>query len=382
MPADTTLTEEHREVRRRVRHLAETVIAPAAAVVDRDAAFPRAAHEALVAEGLYVPHLPVALGGLGADALTSCLVIEEVARACASASLTPNVTRLVSLPLLAAAQPDLAERCLRPAATDGAILAFALSEEDAGSDAAAIRTRAVRDADEYVVTGSKRWITNAGVADHYLVAAVTEPETRAISLFVVDRDTEGLSFGPCEDKLGVRGSPTRSVFFDEVRVPAEQRVGAEGEGYRLALEALDHSRVTIAAQAVGLAQGALDYAAGYVCSRRQFGQAVGAFQGVRFMLAEMAMRLEAARQLTYAAAARSEARSSDLRFFSAAAKCFASDVAMRVTVDAVQLLGGHGYTRGSPVERMLRDAKVTQIYEGTNEILRGVLAKQVLAEVG
>jgi alkylation response protein AidB-like acyl-CoA dehydrogenase len=267
---------------------------------------------------------------------------------------------------------------------DGAIFAFALSEPDAGSDAAAISTTARRDGGQFVLDGVKRWITNAGVADYYLVAAVTDASkgSAGISLFVVHADAEGLSFGANEDKLGMRGSPTRTVHFAQVRVAEDRLVGTEGTGLDLALRALDHSRITIAAQAVGIAQGALDHASEHVRTRHQFGRAIADFQGVRFMLADMAMRLEAARQLTYAAAARADVESADLRFFSAAAKCFASDVAMAITVDAVQLLGGHGYTRNSPVERMLRDAKVTQIYEGSNEIQRVVVARQVLAGEG
>lgn len=373
---DATLSEEHRELRRRVRQVAETVIAPEAAAVDAEGKFPAASHRALVAEGLYALHVPRAYGGAGADTLASCLVVEEVARVCASSSLTPNVTRLASLPLLLASADELGERYLRPVA-DGAILAFALSEPGAGSDAAGLSTRAVREDGGYRIDGEKRWITNAGVADYYLVAARTEP---GISMFVVHADDEGVRVGPDEDKLGMRGSPTCPMYFEGVRIPADRLVGAEGQGLRLALGALDHSRITIAAQAVGIAQGALDHAAAYLTERRQFGRVLADFQGLRFKLADMAMTLEAARQLTYAAAARSTGDSPDLRFFSAAAKCFASDTAMRVTVDAVQLLGGHGYTRGSPVERMMRDAKVTQIYEGSNEVLRTVIAKQVLAE--
>ncbi|HWE88222.1 MAG TPA: acyl-CoA dehydrogenase family protein [Pseudonocardiaceae bacterium] len=382
--ADTTLTQRHRDLRHRLRRVATTTIAATAAEVDASGEFPMAAHKALVAEGLYAPHIPVEYGGLGGDTLSSCLVVEEVARVCASSSLTPNVTRLASLPLLAVGSAEQRRRYLTEVARDGAILAFALSEQDAGSDAAAIRTRARRTGEGYLLSGSKRWITNAGVASYYVVAAVTDPDAGAkgISLLLVHADDPGVTFGPDEDKLGMRGSPTRPVHFADVWVPAERLLGEEGQGLELALAALDHSRITIAAQAVGIAQGALDHAADYVSERHQFGRPVADFQAVRFKLADMAMHLEAARQLTYAAAGRSDANSGDLRFFAAAAKCFASDTAMRVTVDAVQLLGGHGYTRDSPMERMLRDAKVTQIYEGTNEILRVVMARQVLARGG
>jgi alkylation response protein AidB-like acyl-CoA dehydrogenase len=374
------LTAAHERARGEVREIAEREIAPAAAEVDRSAVFPRRAHEALVAAGWYAPHLPVRYGGRGADALTSCLVVEEVARACASASLTPNVTRLATLPLLASADDQMRQRYLPPVVSQGAILSFALSEADAGSDPAGMRTRAVRDGDGYVLNGAKRWITNASVAAYHVVAAVTDDTTTPprVSCFVVHADDPGVRVGEPEDKLGVRGSPTCSIDLRNVRLPADRLLGVEGEGMRVMLGALEQSRITIAAQAVGIGQGALDYATAYVKQRRQFGQAVADFQGVRFMLADMATRLVAARELTYAAAARSTAGTADLRFYSSAAKCFAADVAMQVTTDAVQLLGGNGYTRAHPVERMMRDAKVTQVYEGTNQIQRVVIAKALL----
>ena len=369
------LTAEHEDLRRRVRRVADEVIAPDAARVDRDGEFPHRAHRALADAGVYATHVPVKYGGVGADALSSCIVVEEVARVCVSSSLIPNVTRLGTLPLLAAGDERLCERYLRPVVSDGAIFAYALSEPDAGSDARSIQTRATRDGDWYVLDGKKRWITNASVADYFVVFAVAGA---GITCFVAHADDHGLRVGPPEDKLGVRASPTCVVEFDGVRIPAERRVGAEGEGLRFALGALDHSRITIAAQAVGVAQGALDYTADYIRRRRQFGRAIADFQGARFMIADMAMRVAAARELTYAAAVRSAASSDDLRFYSAAAKCFASDVAMQVTTDAVQLLGGNGYTRDHPVERMMRDAKVTQVYEGANQIQRVVIARAVL----
>jgi alkylation response protein AidB-like acyl-CoA dehydrogenase len=263
------------------------------------------------------------------------------------------------------------------------MFSYCLSEPDAGSDAAAMRTRARHDGDAYVLDGVKRWITNAGVSEYYTVFAMSDPDAgrRGISAFVVERSDAGVSFGAPEKKLGIKGSPTREVYLDGVRLEADRLIGAEGEGYRIAMRTLDHTRVTIAAQAVGIAQGALDHALGYVQQRRQFGQPVADFQGVQFMLADMGMRVEAARQLTYAAAGRSERGDADLAFFGAAAKAFASDTAMAVTTDAVQLLGGYGYTRDYPVERMMRDAKITQIYEGTNQIQRIVIARQLLAGV-
>jgi alkylation response protein AidB-like acyl-CoA dehydrogenase len=265
------------------------------------------------------------------------------------------------------------------------MFSYALSEPEAGSDAAAMRTRAVRDGDHWVLNGTKRWITNAGVSEYYTVMAVTDPSqgARGISAFVVEKSDPGVSFGAPEKKLGIKGSPTREVIMDDVRIPADRIIGEEGTGFKTALATLDHTRVTIAAQALGIAQGALDYAIGYVKERKQFGQPIGDFQGVQFMLADMAMKLEAARQLTYAAAAKSEravlgGKEKDLTFVSSAAKCFASDAAMEITTDAVQLLGGYGYVRDYPVERMMRDAKITQIYEGTNQIQRVVMARQLL----
>jgi alkylation response protein AidB-like acyl-CoA dehydrogenase len=244
-----------------------------------------------------------------------------------------------------------------------------------------MKTRAVRDGDQYVLDGVKRWITNAGVSDLYTVFAVTDPDARSrgISAFVVEKNDGGLSFGAPEKKLGVKGSPTCEVYFDNVRIPADRLIGEPGTGFGTAMQTLDHTRVTIAAQAIGIAQGALDYALGYVKERKQFGKAIAEFQGLQFMLADMGMKLEAARQLTYAAAAKSERGDADLTYFGAAAKCFASDVAMEITTDAVQLLGGYGYTKDYPVERMMRDAKITQIYEGTNQVQRIVMARQLLA---
>ncbi|PZG74822.1 acyl-CoA dehydrogenase, partial [Streptomyces sp. NTH33] len=370
-------SEEHDMLRDAVRSLAEAKIAPYAAAVDEEARFPQEALDALVASDLHAVHVPESYGGAGADALATVIVIEEVARVCASSSLIPAVNKLGSLPVLLAGSAELKKRYLAPLARGKAMFSYCLSEPDAGSDAAGMRTRAVRDGDAYVLNGVKRWITNAGVSEFYTVMAVTDPEkrSRGVSAFVVERSDAGVSFGAPEKKLGIKGSPTREVYLDNVRIPADRMIGAEGTGFATAMRTLDHTRITIAAQALGIAQGALDHARGYVQERRQFGRPVFDFQGVQFMLADMAMKIEAARQLTYAAAARSERVAAGggeggLTFQGAAAKCFASDVAMEVTTDAVQLLGGYGYTRDYPVERMMRDAKITQIYEGTNQIQR------------
>ncbi|MCE7082854.1 acyl-CoA dehydrogenase family protein [Streptomyces sp. ST2-7A] len=379
--------EEHEMLRESVRALAEAKIAPHAAAVDEEARFPQEALDALVANDLHAVHVPEAYGGAGADALATVIVIEEVARVCASSSLIPAVNKLGSLPVILSGGEDLKKKYLGPLAKGDAMFSYCLSEPDAGSDAAGMKTRAVRDGDHWVLNGVKRWITNAGVSEYYTVMAVTDPEkrSRGISAFVVEKGDEGVSFGAPEKKLGIKGSPTREVYLDNVRIPADRMIGEEGTGFGTAMQTLDHTRITIAAQALGIAQGALDYAKGYVRERKQFGKPVGDFQGVQFMLADMAMKLEAARQLTYAAAARSERVSigagkgadEQLTFFGAAAKCYASDAAMEITTDAVQLLGGYGFTRDYPVERMMRDAKITQIYEGTNQVQRIVMARNL-----
>jgi alkylation response protein AidB-like acyl-CoA dehydrogenase len=374
------LPEEHMEIREAVRAVCDGKVAPNAAAADETGEFPQASYDALRAGDFHAPHIPVEYGGAGADALATAIVIEEVARACASSSLIPAVNKLGTLPLLLAASDALKQRYLPPVARGEAMFSYCLSEPEAGSDAAAMTTRATSDNDHYVINGAKRWITNAGVSDLYTVFAVTAPgeRSRGISAFVVEKSDPGVSFGAPEKKLGIKGSPTREVYFDNVRIPADRMIGQPGEGFKIAMRTLDHTRVTIAAQAVGIAQGALDFAKRYVQERRQFGKAVAEFQGIQFMLADMGMKLEAARQLTYVAAGKSERGDADLTYFGAAAKCFASDAAMEITTDAVQLLGGYGYTKDFPVERMMRDAKITQIYEGTNQVQRIVMARELL----
>ncbi|EGD41915.1 acyl-CoA dehydrogenase [Nocardioidaceae bacterium Broad-1] len=377
------LSEEHQEIRKAIREICDAKIAPAAAAVDEEARYPQEAHDALVETEFFAPHVPEAYGGVGADALATVLVIEEIARADVSASLIPAVNKLGSLPVQIGGSEELKKKYLGALAAGQGNFSYCLSEPDAGSDAANQKTRAVRDGDFWVLNGVKRWITNAGVSGYYTVLAVTDPEKRSkgISAFVVEKSDEGVSFGAPEKKLGIKGSPTREVYFDNVRIPADRLIGEEGKGFTYAMQTLDHTRITIAAQAVGVAQGALDYALGYIKERKQFGKPIAEFQGVEFMVADMGMKIEAARQLTYAAAGRSERGDKDLTFFGAAAKAFASDVAMQVTTDAVQLLGGYGFTRDYPVERMMRDAKITQIYEGTNQVQRIVMARQLLAGI-
>jgi alkylation response protein AidB-like acyl-CoA dehydrogenase len=377
------LSEEHQAIREAVRAVADAKIAPYATAVDEEARYPEEAAKALLAADFHAPHVPEQYGGAGADALATVIVIEEVARACVSSSLIPAVNKLGSLPVQISGSEELKTKYLSKLAAGEGGFSYCLSEPDAGSDAIAMKTKAVRDGDHWVLNGVKRWITNAGESEFYTVMAVTDPEARSkgISAFVVEKSDEGVSFGAKEQKLGIKGSPTREVYFDNVRIPADRMIGEEGTGFATAMKTLDHTRVTIAAQAVGVAQGALDYALGYAKERQQFGKPIAEFQGLQFMLADMGMKVEAARQITYAAAGRSERGDADLTFFGAAAKCFASDVAMEVTTNAVQVLGGYGYTRDYPVERMMRDAKITQIYEGTNQVQRIVMARQLLAGV-
>ncbi|MDH6450663.1 MULTISPECIES: acyl-CoA dehydrogenase [unclassified Streptomyces] len=372
-------SEEHDMLRDAIRSLAEAKIAPYAAAVDEEARFPREALDALVANDLHAVHVPEEYGGAGADALATVIVIEEVSRVCVSSSLIPAVNKLGSLPVILSGSEELKKKYMTPLAKGEGMFSYCLSEPDAGSDAAGMKTKAVRDGDHWILNGVKRWITNAGESEYYTVMAVTDPSKRSkgISAFVVEKSDEGVSFGAPEKKLGIKGSPTREVYLDNVRIPADRMIGEEGTGFATAMKTLDHTRITIAAQALGVAQGALDYAKGYVQERKQFGKAIADFQGIQFMLADMAMKIAAARALTYQAAAASERGDKDLTFQGAAAKCFASDVAMEVTTDAVQLLGGYGYTRDYPVERMMRDAKITQIYEGTNQVQRIVMARNL-----
>ncbi|CAB4545046.1 unannotated protein [freshwater metagenome] len=306
------------------------------------------------------------------------IIIEEVARVCGSSSLIPAVNKLGSLPLILAGTDEQKQKYL-PELAAGKGFSYCLSESEAGSDAAAMRTKAVKSGENWIISGSKKWISNAGFSEFYTVLAQTDPNlgAKGITAFIVEKSDVGISFGAHEKKMGFRGSPTCEVYFDNVTISDDRRIGAIGSGFALAMKTLDHTRITIAAQALGIAQGAFEIATKYAHERKQFGREIFDFQGVQFMLADMAMNIAAARELTYAAAVKSERGESDLTFFSAAAKCFASDVAMKVTTDAVQVLGGYGYVSDYPVERMMRDAKLTQIYEGTNQVQRVVMARHL-----
>ncbi|MDX3656900.1 acyl-CoA dehydrogenase family protein [Streptomyces sp. ID05-26A] len=376
------LAEEHEALREAVRSLAEKEIKPYAAEVDENERFPVEAHNALVKAGFAAVHVPESFDGQGADSVATCIVIEEVARVCASSSLIPAVNKLGTMPILLAASDELKQLVMPSIASGEAMASYALSEREAGSDTASMRTRAVRDGSDWVLNGTKCWITNAGESTWYTVMAVTDPnaakKSAGISAFVVHKDDPGFSVGPKERKLGIKGSPTREIYFENCTIPESRIIGEPGTGLKTALRTLDHTRPTIGAQAVGIAQGALEAAVEYVKDRKQFGKSISDFQGVQFMLADMAMKIEAARHMVYVAAAKAERGEPNIGFITAAAKCFASDVAMEVTTDAVQLFGGAGYTRDFPVERMMRDAKITQIYEGTNQVQRVVMSRAVL----
>jgi alkylation response protein AidB-like acyl-CoA dehydrogenase len=376
-----TLTPEQHEFRAVVRQFAEDKLAPLAAETDRTGEYSWPAFEALRSMELTGLAYPEEYGGAGADLVTQAIVAEELARVDASASLIFLISKLAMLPVLNFGSDDLKARYIPRIVSGESQGSYCLSEADAGSDVAAMATRAVRDGEDYVLSGTKVWITNGGISDLYTVFAKTDPAAghRGISAFVVERDW-GVQITKLEHKLGIKGSPTAQVVLDDVRVPAANRIGEEGRGFVYAMHTLDRSRPTIGAQAVGIAQGALDQAVAYMKERRTFGRPLSDNQGLQWMVADAAMRIEAARGLVHRACAIADEGDPDgqLSVAGAMAKCFSSDVAMQVTTDAVQLLGGYGYTTDFPVERMMRDAKITQIYEGTNQIQRMVIAKRLL----
>ena len=375
------LTEEQRLFRDTMRSFVDERVAPNAAEADRTASYPWKSFEAC--RELELPGLgvPAEYGGAGADNVTQAIMAEEIARGCASTSVTMLISKLGMLPVINFGSEALKREYLPKIASGELQGSYCLSEADAGSDVAGMRARAVKDGDDYVITGSKYWITNAGISDTYTVFAKTDPDggARGVSCFLVEKDW-GVKVAKHEDKLGLRGSPTGEVVLDEVRVPATHLIGEEGQGFRIAMHTLDRSRPGIGAQAVGIAQACVDYAGQYMQGRKAFGSPISEFQGLRFMLADMAIRTEASRALVYRACSIIDAGdpNGELSYFGAAAKSFASDTAMSVAVDAVQLLGGYGYTKDFPVERYFRDAKITQIYEGTNQIQRVVISKRLL----
>jgi alkylation response protein AidB-like acyl-CoA dehydrogenase len=393
-----TIPQEYLDFRDTIRQIARDRIAPRAAEIDEKAEYPHDLRRLLAEHDVLGLPFEAEYGGTGTGTLMLNMAIEEIAKACASTALIVMIQELGTLPIKLFGSEEQKQRFLPRCASGEWSPAFALSEPDAGSDPGGMRTRAVKDGDEWVIDGTKNWITNLGIADFYVVFAVTDREaghSRGISAFIVEADRPGFSVGKLEHKLGIRGSPTGQPIFEGVRVPSENLIGDPGQGFRVAMATLDRSRLGVASQALGIAQGATDYAAAYAGERRQFGQPINTFQAIQFKLADMETQCAAGRELLYQACAkidRSDAARSasslaydeprqshpadpDIGKYSAMAKLFCSDIAMRVTVEAVQVLGGYGYVKEYPVERMMRDAKITQIYEGTNEIQRLVIAR-------
>jgi len=375
------LTSEQRAFQEVLRAFVDERVAPHASYYDREQVFPQKSFDACVEMELPALGVPEEYGGAGADMVTQAIMAEEVARGCASTSVTMLISKLGMLPVMNFGSEWLKQTYLPRIASGEIQASYCLSEADAGSDVASMRCRAVRDGDDYILNGSKYWITNAGISDTYTVFASTDPEAQShgISCFLVEKGW-GVEFPKHEDKLGLRASPTGEVVLHDVRVPATHRIGAEGEGFKIAMHTLDRSRPTIGAQAVGIAQAAIDFAGSYMKERHAFGAPIAQLQGLRFMLADMAIRTEAARALVYRACATIDEGDpqGQLSYLGAAAKSFASDTAMSVSTDAVQLLGGYGFTKDFPVERFMRDAKITQIYEGTNQVQRVVISKYLL----
>jgi alkylation response protein AidB-like acyl-CoA dehydrogenase len=378
--ATYALTDEQLDFRDTIRQIVTERVAPRAAEIDAKAEYPWDLRKLFAEQDLLGLPFGVEYGGTGTGTLMLNVAIEEIARACASTALILMIQELGTLPIQLFGSEELKQRFLPRCASGEWTPAFALSEPEAGSDPGGMITRAVREGDEWVINGTKNWITNLGVADFYVVFAKTDPSagrSRGVSAFVVEADRPGFGVGKLEHKLGIKGSPTGQPIFEDVRVPAANLIGEEGRGMHVALGTLDHSRLGVAAQAVGIAQGATDHAAAYARERRQFGQPIAEFQGIQFKLADMETRTAAARELLYRACSKIDRGEPDAGKYSAMAKLFASDTAMAVTVEAVQVLGGYGYVSEYPVERYMRDAKITQIYEGTNEIQRLVIARSL-----
>ncbi|HEY7358599.1 MAG TPA: acyl-CoA dehydrogenase family protein [Ktedonobacterales bacterium] len=375
------LADEEKLMIEVVRELAREKVAPRAADIDASGQFPWDIKDLLAEQGILAMPFPEAYGGIGSSKLSIVMVIEELAKYCVTTSLILAVQQLGTLPILLVGTDDQQRRYFPRCASGEWLAAYGLTEPGSGSDAGGMRTTAVKKGDKYILNGSKRFITNAGLAHVNVVFAVTDPArgtSGGISAFIVEKDYPGFSIGKIEEKMGIRGSQTGELIFTDCEVPAENLLGGEGDGFKIALMTLDRTRPGIGAQAVGVAQGAIDFAVQYTKERQQFGKALAENQGLQFMLADMATKVQAARLLVYDVAERIDRGESDVSRYSAMAKLFASDTAMEVTTDAVQLLGGYGYIRDYPVERMMRDAKITQIYEGTNQIQRVVIARELL----
>ena len=376
-------TEEQLAFRQSVRQLVEDKIAPRAAEIDEADEYPWDIDELLVKNGFTGVSYPEEHGGAGGGAVELCLLTEEVSRWSAGVALIPAVNKLGAIPILLAGSDEMKTKVFTGITEGTHRMSYCLTEPGSGSDAAAMKSKAVKDGDEWVLTGSKRFITGAGASDLYTYFAVTDPDApkgKNITCFLIDKDMEGFSLGRKEDKMGIRGSPTREVILDGVRVPEENVIGEVNGGFPIAMRTLDFSRPTVAAQALGVAQGAFDIAVEYCGEREQFGKPLAAFQGLQFMFADMAMKIETARMAVYRAAKAVDDAEKNVSYWAAIAKCYASDVAMSVTTDCVQALGGYGYIKEYPVERMMRDAKITQIYEGTNQIQRVVIARQIFGK--
>jgi alkylation response protein AidB-like acyl-CoA dehydrogenase len=371
------IPQEYKDFRDLVRQIAVERVAPRAQEIDATDEYPWDLRKLLAENDILALPYDEEHGGTGTGTLMLQMAVEELAKASASVALILMVQELGSLPIKLFGSDELKERFLPRCATGEWSPAFCLSESESGSDAAGMRTTAVRDGDEWVINGTKSWITNAGIADFYVVFAVTDRENRRVTAFVVEKDREGLSVPKYEHKLGIHGSPTGQPVFDDVRVPQANVIGEVGRGMAVALGTLERTRLGAAAQAVGIAQGATDYAVQYAKERIAFGKPIIELQGLQFKLADMQTKTAAARELLYKACSMMDRDDPDKALYSSMAKLFASDAAMDVTVEAVQVLGGYGYVNEYPVERMMRDAKITQIYEGTNEIQRVVIARQL-----
>ena len=375
------LTEQQEMIRQTVQEIVKDKVSPRAAEIDEADEFPWDIFEIFREADLLGLGMPEEYGGVGADTLTVCLAIEEIARGSVACTAIITAQELGSKPILLAGNEEQKQRYLPRIAKGEYISAFGLTEPDAGSDAVAIQTRAALDGDSYTLNGRKCFISQGSVAHIFSVFAKTDPTAkgaRGISAFAVDRNTPGFSIGKVERKMGVHGVPNAELLFDDCHIPQENLLGKEGEGFRIAMKTLDLTRPLIACQGLGVAQGAFDYAVNYANQRVQFGQTIIHFQGLQFMLADMAIEIEAARQLTYKAATLIDQGSEEIAKFGAMCKCFASDVAMSVTTNAVQVLGGYGYMKDHPLERMMRDAKLIQIWEGTNEIQRLVVSRALV----
>lgn len=377
------LTDQNRMWRERARQVAEKTVRPLAAKYDRLQEYPWEIKDALTEAGLMGVWIPKEYGGAGGGVLDLCICVEELSRACGGVGVLYAVNALGSFPILVGGTDEQKRRWLTRIARGEKLISFGLSEKFAGSDAASLRATAVRDGDSWVLNGEKKWNTNGGAADYYTVFAVTDPnsKSRRISALVVEKGTPGFRIGKVEDKMGIRCVPVVEIHFENCRVPAENLLGgAPGLGFKHAMQTLDRARPGVASQAVGLAQGALEYAMVYAAHREQFGSAIITFQMIQGMLADMATRVEAARNLVYDAAMAVEAGSPDVSRLSAMCKLFATDTAMEVTTNAVQIFGGYGYMRDYPIEKYMRDAKITQIYEGTNQVQRMVVARALIKE--